>query len=114
MPLPRQALHDQNEQIHVAAWPEIEEMDQIASRHYAFEGRCFVLAAALLMQARDLPAELEASPEMAANPDSFVLDGGSAIIGPDGAYLAGPVYEEEAILVADLELMDKSKQCAII
>ena len=29
--------------------------------------------------------------------------GGSAILGPDGAYLAGPLYDVEGILVADLE-----------
>jgi nitrilase len=29
--------------------------------------------------------------------------GGSAILGPDGAYLAGPLYDEEGILYADLD-----------
>jgi predicted amidohydrolase len=33
-----------------------------------------------------------------------VLRGGSAIIGPDGSYIAGPVHDEESILVADLDL----------
>ncbi|HSL68900.1 MAG TPA: carbon-nitrogen hydrolase family protein, partial [Longimicrobiales bacterium] len=45
MPLARQALHEENEQIHIAAWPQVKEMNLIASRHYAFEGRCFVLCA---------------------------------------------------------------------
>jgi predicted amidohydrolase len=34
----------------------------------------------------------------------MVLRGGSAIIGPDGAYLAGPVFDEPVILTADLDL----------
>ncbi len=29
--------------------------------------------------------------------------GGSAILGPDGAYLAGPLYDEEGILYAELD-----------
>lgn len=44
-PLARQALHAQDEQIHVAAWPDIPEMHQLAARTYAFEGRCFVVSA---------------------------------------------------------------------
>lgn len=104
MPLSRQAMHDAGEDVHVALWPTVKEMNQVASRHYAFEGRCFVLAAGSLLQARDLPAELEAHPGIVTSPDQFVLSGGSAIIGPDGAYLAEPVYNEEALLVADLDL----------
>ena len=49
MPLARQVLHDSGENIHIAVWPTVHEMHQIASRHCAFEGRCFVLAAGLLM-----------------------------------------------------------------
>jgi predicted amidohydrolase len=45
MPLGRQALHESGEDIHVAVWPTAHELHQVASRHYAFEGRCFVLAA---------------------------------------------------------------------
>jgi predicted amidohydrolase len=45
MPLARQALHDSGEDIHVAVWPTAHEMLQVASRHYAFEGRCFVVVA---------------------------------------------------------------------
>jgi nitrilase len=29
--------------------------------------------------------------------------GGSAILGPDGAYLAGPLYDQEGILYAELD-----------
>jgi len=103
MPLARHALHVAGEQIHVALWPTVKEMHQVASRHYAFEGRCFVLAAGTLMRARDLPAEL-AEPAQLEDPDRFVLRGGSAIVGPDGSWVAEPVFDEETIVVADLEL----------
>jgi len=103
MPLARHALHVAGEQIHVALWPTVKEMHQVASRHYAFEGRCFVLAAGTLMRARDLPAEL-AEPAQLEDPDRFVLRGGSAIVGPDGSWVTEPVFDEETIVVADLEL----------
>jgi predicted amidohydrolase len=104
MPLARQALHESGEDIHVALWPTAHEMLQVASRHYAFEGRCFVIAAGSLMRAASLPPELEPHPDRVKSPEQFVMRGGSAIIGPDGQYLAGPVYEEATILYADLDL----------
>jgi nitrilase len=104
MPLARQALHESGEDVHVAVWPTVHEMHQVASRHYAFEGRCFVLAAGALMRASALPAELEPHPQRVAAPDQWVLRGGSAIIGPDGRYLVEPVYEEPRVLVAQLDL----------
>lgn len=111
MPLARQVLHNSGEHIHVAVWPTVHEMHQIASRHYAFEGRCFVLAAGLLMRVRDLPAQLRAMPELGDNPDHLILRGGSAIIGPDGQYTVDPVLEEERIIVAELdfEVIDKER-----
>ncbi len=103
MPLARHALHTSGEDIHIAAWPQVKEMNLVASRHYAFEGRSFVIACGAIMKASDLPSELEAIALIAANPDAIVLNGGSAIIAPDGAVIAGPIFDEEAILTADLD-----------
>ena len=103
MPLARQALHESGEDIHIAAWPQVKEMNLVASRHYAFEGRCFVIACGAIMSARDLPEELEPVEPLIGNPDSIVLNGGSAIIAPNGALLAGPVFDEEMIITADLD-----------
>lgn len=104
MPLARQAMHESGEDIHAAVWPTVHEMHQVASRQYAFEGRCFVLAAGSLMRASALPSELEAHPDRVSSPNDLVLRGGSAIIGPDGAYLAGPVFDEPCTLTAELDL----------
>ena len=108
MPLARQALHNDGEQIHVAAWPTVKEMMQVASRHYAFEGRCFVLASGTIMPATDIPDALGAH-ELAGT-DALVMRGGSAIIAPDGRFLAGPVYDEETILRADLDLDEITRE----
>lgn len=104
MPLARHVLHQSGEDIHIAAWPQVKEMNLIASRHYAFEGRCFVVACGAVMRANELPPELEPIESLKQSPDAFVLNGGSAIIAPDGSLLAGPVFDEEAILTADLDL----------
>jgi len=104
MPLARQALHNSGEDIHAAVWPSLSDTHHLASRHYAFEGRCFVLAAGSLMRASSLPKELESHPDYVRNSDAWVLRGGSAIIGPDGSYIVEPVYENEMILTATLDL----------
>jgi nitrilase len=104
MPLARQALHESGEEIHVACWPTVRDMYQVASRHYAFEGRCYVLAVGQILRARDLPRELELPRHLRGRPDALVVSGGSCIIGPDGAILAGPVFDREAIVTADLDL----------
>lgn len=105
-PLARQVMHDSGEDVHVAVWSAVvgaNGMHQEASRCYAFEGRCHVIAAGQLMRAASLPAELEASPAKVSGPDQLLLRGGSAIIAPDGSYLAGPLYDETGILVAELD-----------
>lgn len=104
MPLARQVLHDAGEQVHIAAWPGAKEMHQVASRHYAFEGRCFVVAAASLLRVRDLPPELPVGAELVTEPGRLLLEGGSAVIGPDGSYVAGPLFGEEGLVVADCDL----------
>lgn len=104
MPLTRQALHCSGEDLHIAAWPWVKEMNLVASRHYAFEGRCFVIACGSILSARSLPKELTLIPGLAEQIETKVLKGGSSIIGPDGSIIAGPVFDEETILTADLDL----------
>ncbi|HVM37680.1 MAG TPA: carbon-nitrogen hydrolase family protein [Sphingomicrobium sp.] len=110
MPLARQALHESGEDVHVAVWPTVHDLHQVASRQYAFEGRCFVLASGALMRASSLPPELEAHPDRVTGPDQWVLRGGSAIIGPDGKYVVEPVYDEPRILIAELDLRRVSEE----
>jgi len=103
MPLARHALHVAGERIHAALWPDVPEIHLLASRHYAFEGRCFVLAAGAVLRRGDLPDDLELLRGMPGAADDLVLRGGSAIIGPDGACLVGPAGAAEEMVVADLD-----------
>ncbi|HEU5262952.1 MAG TPA: nitrilase-related carbon-nitrogen hydrolase [Gemmatimonadales bacterium] len=98
------------EEIHVAGWPGVQEMHQVASRSYAFEGRCFVLAVGSILRVKDMPAELPPRPEKAKDPDGFMIRGGSAVIAPNGRYLAGPVYDQETVVVADCDLAEITRE----
>jgi len=109
MPLARQHMHNSGEQIHIAVWPTVHEMHQVASRHYAFEGRCFVLAAGQIMLAESLPGGLSRPENL--SPETLIERGGSAIIAPDGRYLAGPVFNQETILRANLDLAEIDREC---
>ena len=104
MPLARQTMHQSGEAIHVAVWPTVRDIYQVASRHYAFEGRCFVLAVGQIIAASDLPRELPLPAPYKGKPDSLVVSGGTCIIGPDGSLLAGPVFDREETVFADLDL----------
>lgn len=104
MPLARMAMHDSGEQIHVAAWPTVNDLHQLASRHYAFEGRCFVIAAGLLMRTEDLPAELAAAMSEPSAGEKWIERGGSAVIGPDATYVTEPAFDREELIVTDLDL----------
>ena len=114
MPLARAAMHARHETIHVAQWPWAKELHQIASRHYAFEGQCFVLVAGSVLTKEDvlegydsLGVDSEARQileEIPGEAETSLLKGGSAIIGPDTSYVVEPVLEEACILYADLAL----------
>ncbi len=110
MPLARQAMHDAGEAIHVAAWPGVQEMHQVASRHYAFEGRCFVIAVGSILRLADWPAELPRAEQYAQDPSGLAIKGGSAIIAPNGRYLAGPVFDTEAVVAADCDLEEIARE----
>ena len=104
MPLARHVLHTEGEQLHVAAWPHCaNDLYQLASRHYAFEGRCFVLIAAAFLRKSDLPADFELASDFSSAPD-VLLDGGSAVIAPDASYIVEPVRGREELLTAELDL----------
>ena len=102
MPLLRMAMYSKNVALYCA--PTADDRDTwIASmRHIALEGRCFVLTACQYLRRKDLPASVRVS--LGDAPDAVLMRGGSAIVGPLGQLLAGPQYEGETILTADLDL----------
>jgi predicted amidohydrolase len=112
MPLARAAMHNLGEDVHVAAWPTVRESHAIASRHYAMEGRCFVLAAGLVQHRDDLFEGLErvggddAARELIEAIRAEVLNrGGSLIAAPDTRVIA-QAGEGEETLFAQLDLAE--------
>lgn len=103
MPLARYTLYAQGEQVHAAVWPSAPETFLLSCRAMAFEGKVFVVAAASYLTRSMLPADFPLAKEMEVFPEQLCL-GGSAIIGPDARYLAGPVYDCETIIYADIDL----------
>jgi nitrilase len=109
MPLARFAMHAKAEEIHIAAWPDVPDIHHLASRHYAFEGRCFVICVGSYMTMQDVPDDFEELEALRATgesgyDDGVILQGGSGIIGPNGSWLAGPVVGKEAIVYAQADL----------
>lgn len=73
--------------------------------HIALEGGCFVLSANQFSRRKNYPPPPEytfGGLEEEPSPESVVCSGGSVIISPSGTVLAGPNYEGEALLTADL------------
>lgn len=66
------------------------------------EGRSFVLTASPYFTLEHYPQDLHCHAELIES--EVVNRGGSAIINPFGQYLAGPVYDKEEILLAELDL----------
>jgi predicted amidohydrolase len=107
-PLIRQAMHDQHEQIHVAAWPDMTDAHQVATRSYAFEGRCFVIAAAQFVRAEDVPEQVRDAFRAGVGPDTpdagTWFPGGSAIAGPNGQWVTEPAFGTPGIVYGDIDL----------
>ena len=101
MPLLRTAMYAQGVELYCAPTVDDRDVWQHTMRHIALEGRCFVLAACQFIQLSDYPEDYES---VIATDDDQLIRGGSVIIDPLGEVLAGPVYGQECILYADIDL----------
>jgi nitrilase len=101
MPLARFSLYESGIEIYIASTADDGDSWQATLRHIALESRAFVIAPCHFQRAGSYPDDF---------PLRRLLDGrdllgrgGSAVLAPDGAYLAGPLYDEEGILYAELD-----------
>jgi nitrilase len=104
MPLYRTALYAKGVQIYVAPTADSRETWLATMRHIALEGRCFVLSANQFARRSDYPKDYPSDFPM--DPNAIITRGGSCIVNPLGQIIAGPIYDEEAILTADIDLGD--------
>lgn len=102
MPLLRMAMYQQNIQLYCA--PTVDDRDSWvpSMQHIATEGRCFVLSACQFTRRSDYPADYDCA--QGNDPETVLIRGGSCIVSPFGEVLAGPVYNAEEVLLAELDL----------
>jgi nitrilase len=104
MPMMRMAMYSKNVALYCAPTADDRDTWLASMQHIALEGRCFVLSACQFIRKKDFPDTVRVS--LGNSPDSILMRGGSAIIGPLGKVLAGPDYERETLLTATLDLDD--------
>jgi nitrilase len=101
MPLARFALYESGIEIYIASTADDAEAWQATLVHIARESRCFVIAPCHFQRASSYPDDFPLR-ELLDGID-LISRGGSAVLAPDGSYLAGPFYDEEGILYAELD-----------
>jgi nitrilase len=101
MPLARFALYESGVEIYVASTADDGDAWQATLVHIARESRAFMISPSHFQRASAYPDDFPLREELAG--DDLVGRGGSAILAPDGSYLAGPLYGEEGILYAELD-----------
>jgi nitrilase len=102
MPLLRTAMYAKGIELYCAPTADSRDSWVATARHIACEGGCFVLSCNQFCRRRDYPADF-ATP-FGDDPEAVLARGGSCIVDPSGRLLAGPDYDGETILVADLDL----------
>lgn len=108
MPLARAALYDKGVDLYLAPTADSRETWQATLKHIACEGRCFVLGCNQYVTKAMYPADLPGVEELASQPE-IMCRGGSAIVSPLGEVIAGPLWDQEGMLIADLDLREVAR-----
>ena len=105
MPALRMAMYQQRVALYCA--PTADDRDSWIStmQHIAMEGRCFVLSSCQHLRRAQFPSASMHN-RLPDDPETLLMRGGSCIISPAGKVLAGPVYGEDVLLTAEIDLDD--------
>ncbi len=101
MPLARTHLYAQGVEFYCTPTVDDRPVWTPSMQMIAIEGRCFVLSAVQHMLRADAPDDYVCAD--GDDPQTRLINGGSCIVSPFGELLAGPVFGEDAILVADMD-----------
>jgi nitrilase len=101
MPLARFALYESGVEIYVASTADDGDAWQSTLVHLARESRSYVVSPCHFQRAESYPEDFPLRAEIEGA--GTLGRGGSAVLAPDGSYLAGPLYDEEGILYAELD-----------
>jgi nitrilase len=102
MPMLRMAMYAKGVTLYCAPTVDDRETWIPTMRHIALEGRCFVLSACQHIRRGAYPVDYPAIQGDA--PETVLIRGGSCIVSPLGEILAGPDYEREGVLTAEVDL----------
>jgi nitrilase len=108
MPLARMAMYAQGVSIYLAPTADSRDSWQATMRHIACEGRCYVLGCNQYVTRSMYPSDLAGVEELKGQPE-VMCRGGSVIVSPMGDVLAGPLYDEEGILMAELDMAEVAR-----
>jgi nitrilase len=103
MPLARMAMYGKGVELYLAPTADARETWQATLRHIALEGRCFVLGCNQFVTKDMHPPDLREHPNLSDQPE-VMCRGGSAIVSPLGEIISGPLYDQEGILYAELDI----------
>jgi nitrilase len=101
MPLLRTAMYAKGIEIWCAPTADGRKTWLPSMQMVALEGRCFVLSCNQFTRRRDFPADYDAI--QGDDPDTVISEGGSCIVDPLGEVLAGPAWDGECILTAEID-----------
>ncbi len=107
MPLARTHCYGQGVQLYCAPTVDDRVVWTPLMQTIAVEGRCFVLSAVQYMQRDKAPEDFDCAD--GNEPDTVLINGGSCIVSPFGKILAGPVFGEDCLLVAELDLNELAR-----
>ncbi|RVX73028.1 hypothetical protein B0A52_02154 [Exophiala mesophila] len=103
MPLLRQSLYQQNINLYLAPTADTREVWPSLMRVVAHEGRSWVISGNLCQTRAQLPKWITGDLNGDEGKSEYVSKGGSTIVSPFGDVVAGPVWEEERLLIADID-----------
>ena len=103
MPLARYALYAQGPDLYVAPTWDSGDGWQATMRHIARESGCWVVGSATAMQGKDVPGDFPSRDQLFTQPDEWLCPGGSVVLAPFGAPVAGPLDRQRGILYADCD-----------
>lgn len=103
MPLARQVLYARGVHLYVAPTWDRGEPWLSTLRHIAKEGRVYVISCCSAMRPEDIPDRFAFKAAVPVSASGWINPGDSAIVDPDGKVLAGPLHEQQDMLLAEVE-----------
>ena len=101
MPMARMVLYEQGVEIYLAPTADSRDAWVASMQHIALEGRCYVLSCNQYVTKDLYPRDLPGIEDLEHQPN-IMCRGGSLIVDPLGKIIAGPLYDEEGILYAEI------------